>query len=739
MDDHSNRERQRKEREARHKERNVRQAERELVEQRRELERMQEQIDRQLRNMAVQHQEISLEEELDYKEERESSDSEFEDAEETHDSLQTRSNIWSTFVSNAASYLTPSFLKKGNVTSTPASILKKKSTAPRMRQLNYAEEREFRDTHSKEIAQGSLSFKEERGRGLFPSTATQDFDFSKGHDGPIMNMKEEQMSNEESELLERIRTLKLQAEQMAQKNEQRQLEESQLTENIRVIDQRKREISEEEEKKRKLLLLKQEEEKQRKLLLMKQEEEKQRKLLLMKQEEEKLKQLLQLQRDEELEHMKRIEMLQQKEAIMKKEMEKALKFIGIRKTEESIGYPQKDTVQENAYSLEQTERGRMFGETGSYEMKQKFEESGAKPKMTRQNANEIGDDKRWRDIEETDSKYALKHGFKDVDIPQQLLYDKEQQERTLGQHLKVNSGKGKEDIERIADSGSVQKAFVGTFSGAVPRPRNENTYEDWRMEVEALIACKSYSDVSITQAIRKSLKVPAKRHVLHMNATSTPQEIIAKLENVYGNVACGQAILQEFYTAEQSSEESVADWALRLEELMKRAVEKGYAKEEEKDQMMSTKFWRGLFNQDLKNATKMYYEAEKGFDSLLVKVRSEEYELTQSKTRTDDKKKKAQHHPIQGSSDNQTEMLNSIMEKMNSIDKKVNRLESKVGAGRGGFDKGRGSFYKGRGRGRGRGRGQDQTENEQKTVEQQNQNENRQRGTEGENDHSKNM
>ena len=156
------------------------------------------------------------------------------------------------------------------------------------------------------------------------------------------------------------------------------------------------------------------------------------------------------------------------------------------------------------------------------------------------------------------------------------------------------------------------------------------------MEVEALIACKSYADVSITQAIRKSLKVPAKRHVLHMNATSTPQEIIAKLENVYGNVACGQTILQEFYTAEQSSEESVAYWALWLEELMKRAVEKGYAKEEERNQMISTKFWRRLFNQDLKNATKTFYEAEKSFDSLLVKVGYEEYELTQSKAKIAD-------------------------------------------------------------------------------------------------------
>ena len=239
--------------------------ERELVEQRRELERMQEQIDRQLRHMTEQHHETSWEEELDY-EERESSDSEFEDAEESHESIQTRSSIWSSIVSGAASYLIPSFLKKGAATSTPASIPKKKSSAPRMTQLNYAEEKEASDTQPKEIALGSLSFKEQRGRGLIPSTVVQDLDISSGREGLIMNIEEDQRSNEEREVLERIRALKLQVERMAQKNEQRQLEESQLTENIKVIDQRKREISEEKEKQRKLLLLKQEEETQQKIL-----------------------------------------------------------------------------------------------------------------------------------------------------------------------------------------------------------------------------------------------------------------------------------------------------------------------------------------------------------------------------------------------------------------------------------------------------------------------------------------
>ena len=247
--------------------------------------------------MEEQQHEISLEQELDFEDERESTGSEFEDAEQTHESVQTRSSIWSTLVSGAASFLTPSFLKKADATSTPASILKRKSNAPRMRQLHYADKKESGGTQAKEIAQGSLSFQEERERGLFPRTDVQDLYISEGHEVPIMNIKDEDKSDEEIKMMERIRALQLQAEQMAQKNEERQLEESQLSENIKVMDQRKRDLSKEKEK--------------------------QRKLLLMKQEEEKLEQLLQLQHDEELQQLKRIEMLQQKEILMRKEMEEA--------------------------------------------------------------------------------------------------------------------------------------------------------------------------------------------------------------------------------------------------------------------------------------------------------------------------------------------------------------------------------------------------------------------------------
>ena len=183
-----------------------------------------------------------------------------------------------------------------------------------------------------------------------------------------------------------------------------------------------------------------------------------------------------------------------------------------------------------------------------------------------------------------------------------------------------------------------------------------SSFDDWRVDVETLIASKKYSDFVISQTIRKSLRVPAKRVLLAMSTAASSRDIISRLENVYGNVACGQAVVQEFYTV-QNAEENVAEWAVRLEKILMRAVDKGQIIEDSRDEILRSKFWRGLYSQDLKNVTKVYYESEKNFEKLLYKVRSEEYKLR--KPEADSKKKsteaRAQHNPIQCMPENQKE------------------------------------------------------------------------------------
>ena len=106
---------------------------------------------------------------------------------------------------------------------------------------------------------------------------------------------------------------------------------------------------------------------------------------------------------------------------------------------------------------------------------------------------------------------------------------------------------------------------------------------------------------------------------------ATSQEIIDKLESVFGNVATGATVLQEFYTASQRADESVTLWGIRIEPIVQRAVEKGYISPDQKNTMLKDRFWCYLYYTDLRNTKKVYYVQTESFDMLRRKVKAEEY------------------------------------------------------------------------------------------------------------------
>ena len=186
--------------------------------------------------------------------------------------------------------------------------------------------------------------------------------------------------------------------------------------------------------------------------------------------------------------------------------------------------------------------------------------------------------------------------------------------------------------------------------------------------MDSLIATKVYSDIALAQAIRKSLRVPAKRVLLPLGPTATPMEIVNRLQSVFGYVASCDAVIEEFYTVEQGQDESVADWGIRLEDILQKAIDKGHVIETGKSDTLRRKFWRALYSQELKNATKIHFETIKDFELLRQKVREEEYEIKarESKRSTDTKKKPgktaAQHQPVFKDNDDQMNILKSLME-----------------------------------------------------------------------------
>ena len=170
------------------------------------------------------------------------------------------------------------------------------------------------------------------------------------------------------------------------------------------------------------------------------------------------------------------------------------------------------------------------------------------------------------------------------------------------------------------------KPYISQFSGVDPIPKSKSSFEAWKLEIESFRRSNIFPEYLITQSIRNSLKPPARNTLLTLEPLASSNDILVKLDNVFGNVASGQSILQEFYTAVQQPEESVTMWSLRLEEILQRVAQKSVIPAEQKNEMLRERFWRSLYNTDLQNATQVHYHQTKDFEELRKKVKAEEYQ-----------------------------------------------------------------------------------------------------------------
>ncbi|KAH3727604.1 hypothetical protein DPMN_053543 [Dreissena polymorpha] len=120
----------------------------------------------------------------------------------------------------------------------------------------------------------------------------------------------------------------------------------------------------------------------------------------------------------------------------------------------------------------------------------------------------------------------------------------------------------------------------------------------------------------VLQVIRKALKGQAKRIMLHLGPNASVEMIEMKLEDAFGNIASRDSLLSHFFFAEQKETESLVEWDLRSEEMLLQASRKTAINESEKEDMLKRKFWRGLQNEELKNATRVHFESDISYADL---------------------------------------------------------------------------------------------------------------------------
>ena len=174
---------------------------------------------------------------------------------------------------------------------------------------------------------------------------------------------------------------------------------------------------------------------------------------------------------------------------------------------------------------------------------------------------------------------------------------------------------------------ATQKALLGqplprvvVFSGEVTGKGDYMSFDMWKYEVQCLSKNTALTADVVLQAERKSLRGEPGKIAMRLGTEATLQQLLDKLDNVYGPVELHENLMAEFYSSMQQEHETAASWGCRLESILGKAEEKGQVKKEAVNDMLHTKFWAGL-QPELKDASAHKYDTLTTYTELLRSVR----------------------------------------------------------------------------------------------------------------------
>jgi hypothetical protein len=175
---------------------------------------------------------------------------------------------------------------------------------------------------------------------------------------------------------------------------------------------------------------------------------------------------------------------------------------------------------------------------------------------------------------------------------------------------------------------------VSCFSGEVKG--DQVSYEVWKYEVGTLMGDRIHSKEAVSIAARKSLRGEAANVAMRLGVRASLEDLLKKLDGIYGLVEPSESILAQFYSANQHEGEDVARWACRLEDLLDRAKKQRRISTEAAEEMLRTKLWSGL-KPSLNEASRHKFDSSDSFDNLVIELRRIELEHRQRIGKTSDK------------------------------------------------------------------------------------------------------
>ena len=214
---------------------------------------------------------------------------------------------------------------------------------------------------------------------------------------------------------------------------------------------------------------------------------------------------------------------------------------------------------------------------------------------------------------------------------------------------------------------------ISTFSGHPQCKGGEVTYRQWRFEVMGLVN-DGNRETHILQTIRKSLRGAASEVLLSVGESATLSQLLREMETVFGNVASTEKLLQDFYRASQTSEQSVSTWASSISNQMTviLARDDSTIDPSNRNLMLRRKFFAGLESSDLKNALRHKYDGGETYNNLVLSARELELENAERKVRVQEASATTIDTPM-------ARKLDEILSKVSSLEKRLEASEKRSG------------------------------------------------------------
>ncbi|XP_073338442.1 paraneoplastic antigen Ma1 homolog [Pagrus major] len=159
-------------------------------------------------------------------------------------------------------------------------------------------------------------------------------------------------------------------------------------------------------------------------------------------------------------------------------------------------------------------------------------------------------------------------------------------------------------LEKTMRPTSENKAFrrLRTFSGHLPTPAGEESFEHWLEQARLMIEECDCSDREKRKRIVESLKGPALEIIQAVrlnNPDSSPECYVEALESAFGTPESGEDLYFAFRSLHQQRGEKLSDFLRRLERSLTKVVQRGGLPSHRADRARIDQLIRGAAESDI--------------------------------------------------------------------------------------------------------------------------------------------